>query len=986
MTHPAALRPSILQHASPRSDILKGELSDAMFAADFANVAEGTASKDYQDPETFFANTHPSSPLKQVVRTVFGVLNDPTRNGGVLQLSTGFGGGKSHTLITLYHLARNTQAATLGEDLLPSDLRPKEVRVVALDASRAGLPIYTIREGRELHSLWADVFWQLAGERGLQVLGDADDPEASPSEAQLDAVLPKTPVLFLLDELVIYMGKLSDRGRKNLMGFLNLLAVKCGSRPQTVMVITDPAAQQAYAVEADELTRQMEHATALDSLLGRKASDYDAIGNETAQVIVRRLFQHVDKEAAQAASKAYEQLYRRVQEENLAPLPEGASHHAARLAETWPLHPRLLDTIEHRLSALPGFQRGRGVLRLFARMLQAVYERGEDLTCITAGDLDWSHPRVQGELLERLSREGFKPAASVDVQGHAGELDGGKRGIHTRVASALLLESLPADDKSGLNAAETSLAVLRLDEAGTEPGEALDHLVGQCWHTYAMTATDGWQFRQQPNIVKQIAERVATISLEDARRRVLSEAKTFYSVPPSGDSLRFQATHFPAGPHLVPSKATLQLAVCERLETAKDIVELEDDRDGRRQPRLYRNAIVAVAPSPSAMEEAVGRARYMMAAEGLERANKDNSELNDRTRQQLTNLLTEYRRQFQLRTRRAFNQVVLPGGQVAALDEKYLVSEDEILQGQRVSGQDNISRFLRDTARIYMPQDHLDPDLLVRLLSGAVPQADGSYTLDAVHERLLGAPNLRLIEGRSVANNSVRQAAEQGRIAIRFADGSAYGLGQLVSGPAGERVASTTKPHLNPPAAGSNVAPAQSGIAQTWLKVDDPIHVPDDGGTGTGTGTGKGRGTPPPPPPPPPGQATASDWGTAKRHAQKRALKNISLTVTDAGGASAIQSLIPQLSATNVTVNVSVEGETADGEQVRLEFTRIRPNHQLKPLELARTLVRGTTRSSFTAEFRVTFDPPAPEATVQALAEKVPSNTSFNALFGEEQA
>ena len=120
------------------------------------------------------------------------------------------------------------------------------------------------------------------------------------------------------------------------------------------------------------------------------------------------------------------------------------------------------------------------MLRLFARILHDVWQRGEDLELITAGDLDWSSTRIRGDLLQRLSRDNFAAAVSADVEGHATELDAGKHGIHRRVASALLLESLPLHPNSGLTPDEVTLAVLRPDEAGPEPGEALDRLVGVC--------------------------------------------------------------------------------------------------------------------------------------------------------------------------------------------------------------------------------------------------------------------------------------------------------------------------------------------------------------------------------------------------------------------------------------------------------------------------------------------------------------------------
>jgi len=218
----------------------------------------------------------------------------------------------------------------------------------------------------------------------------------------------------------------------------------------------------------------------------------------------------VDHGVAQSASATYHALYERVAADHSDLVPANATspEYAKRLVECYPFHPRLLDTARDRLGALEDFQKSRGVLRLFARILRDVWKRDEDLELITAGDVDWSSTRIRGDLLQRLNRDNFAAAVSADTEGHATELDGGKRGIHRRVASALLLESLPLHPNSGLTPDELTLAVLRPDEAGPEPSEALDRLVGVCWHTYPMPGGRGWQFRYDPNVIKQIEGRL----------------------------------------------------------------------------------------------------------------------------------------------------------------------------------------------------------------------------------------------------------------------------------------------------------------------------------------------------------------------------------------------------------------------------------------------------------------------------------------------
>ena len=118
-------------------------------------------------------------------------------------------------------------------------------------------------------------------------------------------MLPDKPTLFLLDELVIYMATLSERGQGCLISFLNKLSAVCGRRPQTVLVVTDPADQRAYSKEAAKLGGGLtEAAIKLDDMIGRKASDFDPIGDEAAKVIITRLFERIDPAEALAAGTA----------------------------------------------------------------------------------------------------------------------------------------------------------------------------------------------------------------------------------------------------------------------------------------------------------------------------------------------------------------------------------------------------------------------------------------------------------------------------------------------------------------------------------------------------------------------------------------------------------------------------------------------------------------------------------------------------------
>ncbi len=967
----------VLSGCKPRSDVLKTDLDDTIFAADFGDLIAGKAPKVYKDAAVFFQNTHPAKPLCKVAESVFGRLATKNEPGVTIRLSTGFGGGKTHTLMALWHLAQNIDNIGLGTDVLPAAGRPQSVQVVAVDAGKAGVPEFSAYGKVKIKSLWGDIFYQLGGEAALKKLGTADDPEGSPSDSQIEAAFPKGPVLILLDELVIYMAKLSEQGQGNLLGFVNSLASVVSKRPQTVLVVTDPAGQAAYAQQAAQLGAALAAAaTKLDEVFGRKMTDFDPIGDEAARVIVRRLFERVDATAAQSASATYLNLYQRVTQDapNSLPTTAATATYAQRIVQSYPFHPRLLDTAQDRLGALQDFQKSRGVLRLFARILRDVWDSQTDCELISAGDINWSSDRIQADLLQRLNRDSFKAAVSADVEKHAGELDGETaRGIHRRVASALLLESLPMQSNSGLDPAELTLAVLRPEEAGPEPAEALDRLAGVCWHTYPMPGGRGWQFRYEPNIIKQIEERKGKVSGEDAKSRVLSEAQGYFA------GVIFKLRPWPEKPSDVPNSAELQLALCEAEAVAKRVCAYEDDTDAQAPiPRLFKNSLVAVTASPAALAEAIDRAQRLIAAEQIESENKS-GEAGKLIRDQLTRVKPTFDKHFKQQARRAFDRVVTAQG-MYPIEEKYQVGEEQIIQ--RAQGQKCIRDFLAEKKLIYKDDDALDAERFLKaVLPGATPQvsAPDIYSAKAVHERFLGAPELRLLPDPSVVRQTVLKALKEGKVVVRVGDRTYDSTGYLVTGADGRRQrvpGELTTFALNDDSV--LIARADSDSAQAWVKIEDrPKEKVTD--------KDKDRRLPPPPP----GRVTVSTWDKLVEAAKTRSVIELSLNATTPAGAATLMQLSQPLGADVLTLSVSVGGILKDGGTMNYAASDIKPNHATRPINIAQTIFNALAEgATYEAVLKLGFSPPRSglAEALSALAEAASDGVSPQATLDKPMA
>ncbi|MCC6354948.1 MAG: DUF499 domain-containing protein [Verrucomicrobiae bacterium] len=792
------------------------------------------------------------------------------------------------------------------------------------------------------------------GAKAMAALGDADRQDASPNDKQVQALLPDGPILILLDELVIYMAKLSETGRGNLLGFLNLLMSVVSARPQSVLVVTDPGNQAVYAKESARLADALSgSAKDLEEIFGRKMASIDPIGDESPKVIVRRLFGSVDPAAAKRTADTYCDLYQRVAAADPRLLPSGGAtpptspDYRKAIEVSYPFHPRLLKTAEERLGAMDSFQKSRGVLRLFARIIRDVWDRKEPCGLISAGEINWSNRDIRSDLLDRLQRDRFAAAIGADIEGHARDLDGGERRTHTRVASALLLESLDIGNaSSGLDAPEVTLATLRPEDAGPEPGEALDRLIGACWHTYPMPGGRGWQFRYDANVIRQIDELRGKVPVDDAANRIRAEVQQYFG------GAAFKLAAWPSHANQVPESADLQLALCADEKLAVSVVSWSDDRDPASPiPRGFKNAVVAVAPSDAKWHIALEKSQRLIAAEKIKKEHSSGA-AGKIVLEQIDRIEPDMRKQFFLNCYRAFDRVVLAGRGALQLEEQYMVPEAQVLQ--RPSGQVGLKRFLEEKKLLHKSTDAIDPDLFIaKILPGTTPLAGQPevFTAKAVHERILGAPGLRLVPGADIVRATISKAVEAGKLVLRFGDGRAFDANGCVEGVAGHRRRiGTPLPPTFPLDTSVHLAAASSAPATEWVAEDAPSKS-GEGGKAVLPGGGGA-----PPPPPPPSQVTATSWTALLEYAKTRPLLQLELRAPSPSVAFTLATLAQPLGADALTVSVTVAGETKDGGSIHFAASEMKMNHPTKPLQIAQTLFNALSEGcTYEATLTLTF-------------------------------
>ena len=368
--------PTIFETCRPRSDVLAG-IADADFAADLAQVVTGKGSAQYRDPVRFFANTYPTRGLKNLLDNVCRRLSGAGGEAAaIFRLDTSYGGGKTHGLIALAHVAGGLKGVANPAEFVDPAVLPKEsVRVAAFDGENAD-PANgrTMQEGLLAYTPWGEIAYALGGYTGYERVRESDRERVAPGAGVLQELFGGRPALVLLDELSVYLRKVQDAegGWDQLTAFLTSLFKAVESSPNVALVYTLAVGKggegtDAYAAENSFVADRMQEA---EKVSARKATLLNPTEqDETVHVLRRRLFESIDESKADEVASAYAALWK-AHAEALA-LDASRPETRQLLADGYPFHPEVLETLTDKTATLETFQRVRGMLRLLARTIGA---------------------------------------------------------------------------------------------------------------------------------------------------------------------------------------------------------------------------------------------------------------------------------------------------------------------------------------------------------------------------------------------------------------------------------------------------------------------------------------------------------------------------------------------------------------------------------------------------------------------------------------
>ena len=668
---------------TPREDLRDGKPLDASeFAVHLDQVREGKAPADYQKPERFFERTYLTKNLASLASEVIRRLSgEKTETNAIFNLSTQFGGGKTHALTLLYHLAKLGPAANklagVSQLLARAGISsvPKSEAAVFVGTEFDSISGRGGKDGTPLRKTpWGEIAWQLGGEKAFAIVAEHDKKGEAPGGEVIRKFLPKDkPSLILMDELMNYVSRNRKGGLgAQLYNFLQNLSEVARSSDNVVLAVSIPASELEMTAEDQSDFERFKKV--LDRLGKAIVMSSDA---ETSEIIRRRLFEW-DERAVTSEGKVMlpkEALETCVEYadwvvEHRQQLPSQFNVDGAREAfmATYPFHPAVISVFERKWQALPRFQQTRGVLRLLALWVSRAYQEGfkgaHKDAMIGLGTAPLDDAMFRSATFEQLGETKLEGAVTTDICGkrdsHATRLDAEatetikNARLHRKAITAIFFESNGGQAKTDATVPEIRFAVA---EPGLDIGNvetALEALTEGCY--YLAVERNRYHFSLKENLNKRFADRRATIPPAQVEEQIRDEIQKTFS---AGSGL--ERVYFAEKTIQIADRPTVTLVVLspdQSLQDEKATASFVENmiREYGTSSRTFKSAVIFCVPeSPDTLRE---DARKVLAWEAIE---DDDLKLDETQVHQLAENIKKARRDLKETIWRTYKNLMLLG-------------------------------------------------------------------------------------------------------------------------------------------------------------------------------------------------------------------------------------------------------------------------------------------------------------------------------------
>jgi len=607
--------------ARPHKDVLEGTFKQSEFAADITQVANGTATPEYQDAEKFFSRTFITEGMRlllmSVAQRLAGLGGDP-----VIQLQTAFGGGKTHTMLTVLHLATRKVSTDKLEGVSPlldqagiHDLPNANISV--LD----GIAM-SVSQGKQhgsicANTLWGEMAWQLLGDEGYKLVAASDRDGTAPGKDVLAELLTKAaPCVVLIDELQKFFSDLKPGKQLNAgtyeanLKFIQALTEALKTVPNAILLASLPESDTEVGDSFGQKTL-----VALEKHFGRVESVWKPVATEEAfEIVRRRLFESAgDRAQIEGISRQFCDYYR--QNAQYFPLETQSNEYFERMCTSYPIHPEIFDRLYEDWSTLDKFQRTRGVLQYMAVIIHRLWNDNNQDALIMPGSIPLDDSLVRNKSIHYLP-QGWEPVLEREVDGERSEphrIDGddtrfGSVQAAHRTMRTVFLGSAPSTRDHVVKGIQVERILLGSVQPGQTVGvfeDVLKRLRDRLHYLYS--DQDRFWLDTKPNLRREMESRkqnIDKLTLNDELKRRVNSVFGRNSIF-SGVHVFTNSTDVPddygSGPRLVvlsPNEGYIKTDGSSAIAAAEKILAFRGD-----QPRQKRNRLIFFAPD----SDVVGR-------------------------------------------------------------------------------------------------------------------------------------------------------------------------------------------------------------------------------------------------------------------------------------------------------------------------------------------------------------------------------------------
>jgi len=767
----------------PREEVLKGKLTDAELALRLSTIVKGEAKPPYNTPESFFNATHLTKNMKLIIENVFGRLTGTKGDvNPVIVLDVGFGGGKTHTMATLYYIAKHGHKPEISEKI-GNIAVPKNVKTVAIsgeDYTEEGVT----QDGKKIKTIWGDMFWQLGEYEKYQT---KDIEAIIPSIDEIKEAIKQNPTLILLDELPTYLKAVSTK--KNMLDktvqWIQRLVIAVSEVENAVLVVA--IAEDVYKQEAEKAKTAIieavkEAMTEARAHIARKETVYVPITEEDAVHILKKfLFEKINPSAAKQTAEAYHKLYT-----SLPVIEEfKTSQYKDLMEEYYPFHPHLIKVLYERLATLDRFQRTRGALRLLIRTIRRIWsQREEDATLIHPFHIDLADNDILADLTTHIGEEKLRNAVEADIYKGDGTataerldeqaMENWKAPLVRRACNTIYLFSLATGregDKGIRSDILTSLLVtpVRREHFMKIRDIVLNYLSDE-FH-YIDKQGERYVFIKEPTPIRVI-DLLARDTTEGEVLDTIREKLQKEVFKPTKDmKMEIAIEFFPITPSKLEDTQTLQVAILNpnfHVLTDRSIPEnisqfLEYADDHKQHLRKYKNSTFLLVASEEKLGPVKTIARKIHAARKV-RDDPLRYQIPKDRKTEIEEYLARQEKLLHDYIRSAFLNIIYYHRDGIRL---YQV-RDGSGYGSSTSGYEMLKHIL--TKAIDRVADQLDPEYIQNYVW---PANKESVTTEELYEQFLIRPGVKIPADKEVYVRSIQNGIEQGLWAL-YQNGKLY--------------------------------------------------------------------------------------------------------------------------------------------------------------------------------------------------------------------